>query len=194
MPQDYFSLLISSPTLRALIVSSVIAILAIFRLAESGSALSFSIFLYVLPCLTHEFCRAKECRKKWRKHCIVGRKKKRLRRTTKLWIKRRKCGDERTRTMGEIPTLAVARGKKKKKASSVDAERTIPSAPAINVWTCSEAFNEVHLWYIHIRRVYTYINTGLISPTGPLQTAPFLCCVRLRLMCEIVRVIAWQVE
>lgn len=155
MPWDHLSFLISSPTLRTPIVSSIGVIRAIFRRAESGSAPSFSIFSFIFFHVRRTNFIVWKSVGKRRKRLHRGVGKKCLLRTTELWIKRRKCGDERTRTVGEITTLAAARGKKKK-ASNVDTEWTIPSAPAINVWTCGEAFNEVHLWYIHIRRVYIY--------------------------------------
>lgn len=152
----------SSFILRALIVSSDRGILAIFRFAGCGLMSSFSIFFM----LFHLCCTSLLVRKsvgERRKSC--GEKKKR---TTKLWIKRRKRGDESARTVGAtILTLAAARAEKKKNQRGWKSGPSAPGDRSSELRRSLQRSASVIYIYIYIRRVYTTYWTYFAHRTSP---------------------------
>lgn len=176
----------SSFILRALIVSSDRGILAIFRFAGCGLMSSFSIFFM----LFHLCCTSLLVRKsvgERRKSC--GEKKKR---TTKLWIKRRKRGDESARTVGAtILTLAAARAEKKKNQRGWKSGPSAPGDRSSELRRSLQRSASVIYIYIYIYTSCIYYILDLFRPPDLSRRRRFPCSAS-GFLCEIVRVIAWQ--
>lgn len=125
-------------------------------------------FLYALPSLLHEFARAKEC----------GRTKEKLRGKEKaddeiVNKKKKTWGRKRANSGGDNSDPSGGSRGKKKESTWMEKRTFSPRRSKFGTAAkpSTKCICDIYI-YIYIYVVYI-LHTGLISPTGPLQTPTF---------------------